>query len=90
MAFLKKTRANNWRVVWLGSRRVQESVTLPPGTTQAKAEDFAARFEQMRAEGPISAATTEWLAGLPDAVHARLVYYELAKPRPFAQDPSPK
>jgi hypothetical protein len=87
-SFLKKTRANNWRVVWLGQYKTQESVTFPPGTTQAQAEDFMARFDQMRTEGPTSSATAEWLARLPDAIHGRLVYYKLAKPRQVNQTPT--
>jgi hypothetical protein len=88
MAFLKKTRANNWRVVWIGRFRIQESVTLPAGTTQAKAEDFSAWIDRLRSERPSSAATAEWLAGLPDAIHDRLERYELAKPRQTNQTPT--
>jgi hypothetical protein len=90
MAFptLRKTRANNWRVVWLGQYRTQEGITMPAGTTQAKAEDFAARIDQLRSEGPISATIAAWLAGLPDAIHARLEHYELAKPRPTNRTPT--
>jgi hypothetical protein len=81
MAFLKKTITDKLRVVWFGQRRVQESVTLPKGTSSAQAEDFAARIDSLLTGDPISDVTAEWLAGLDDATHARLVYYRLAQPR---------